>query len=194
MSVLRTRLAPLRLLAAALATTAVVPLLPATADAAPRSRASACASASSNPHHVAYTAARSAILCLLNRERRKRGQSALRHNGRLAKAASRHARDMARKRYFAHRSLDGGDFVDRIVKTRYVRSRRGRWLLGENLAWGSGRRASPHAIVRAWMRSPSHRRNVLNRRFREIGIAFVRRAPVRGPRRAATYVTEFGAR
>ncbi|MEX2194586.1 MAG: CAP domain-containing protein [Thermoleophilaceae bacterium] len=195
MSVSRTGRAHLRLLAAALVAAALVPLAPAAADARVRTSGPAtCASSSANPHAVAYTAVRSATLCLLNRERRKRGLRGLRYNRRLAKAAGRHAWDMVRKGYFAHDSQDGRDFVNRIMRTRYVRSRRGGWVLGENLAWGSGSRATPRSIVRAWMRSRGHRRNILNRRFREIGVAFVLRAPVRGQGRAATYVTEFGAR
>ena len=195
MSVLRTRPSPLRLLAAALTAALLISLVPAAADAAGRrSGPSGCASSSANPHAVAYTAARSATLCLLNRERRKRGLRSLRYNRRLATAAGRHAKDMVRRGYFAHDSLDGRDFVDRIMRTRYIRGRRGGWALGENLAWGSGDLATPRSIVRAWMRSRSHRRNILNRRFREIGVALVLSAPVRGAGRAATYVTEFGAR
>lgn len=195
MSVSRTRPALLRLPAAALAAAALLSLAPASADAAVRGSGPAgCASSSANPHAVAYTAARSATLCLLNRERRKRGLRGLRYNRRLAKAAGRHAWDMVRRGYFSHDSLDGRDFVDRIMRTRYVRGGRGGWVLGENLAWGSGDRATPRSIVRAWMNSPGHRRNILNRRFREIGVALVLHAPEHNQGRAATYVTEFGAR
>lgn len=195
MSVPCTRRALSRLLVAALVAALLASLAPAAADArVRRSGPAGCASSSANPHAVAYTAARSAVLCLLNRERRKRGLSGLRYNRRLAKAAGRHAWDMVRKGYFAHDSLDGRDFVDRIMRTRYVRGRRGGWILGENLAWGSGSRATPRSIVRAWMRSRGHRRNILSRRYREIGVALVLRAPVRGQGRAVTYVTEFGRR
>lgn len=195
MSVTRIRPASTRLLAATLAAAVLISLAPAAADAAARrSGPAGCASSSANPHVVAYTSARSATLCLLNQERRKRGLRGLRYNRRLAIAAGRHARDMVRRGYFSHNSLDGRDFVDRILRTRYIRGRRGGWSLGENLAWGSGDRATPRSIVRAWMRSPGHRRNILNRRFREIGVALVLSAPERNQGRAATYVTEFGAR
>lgn len=185
--------ARVRLLALALAA-AVIALLPMPAPADAKRSTTGCASSGAHPHSTSYRAVRSATLCLLNRERRKRGMRGLRHNRRLATAATRHARDMARRRYFAHDSLDGRDFVTRIIRARYVRSRRGGWTLGENLAWGAGSRATPREIVRAWMNSPGHRRNILNRRYREIGFGLVRRAPARGHSRAATYVTEFGAR
>lgn len=165
-------------------------LLPASAPAA----TAGCASASAEPHAARYVAVRGATLCLINAERRKRGLPKLRYNRRLATAAGRHARDMVRERYFSHDSPSGDDFVDRIRGAGYLRGRSGGWSLGENLAWGSGSMASPRSIVRAWMRSPGHRRNILQRRFREIGVALVLDAPVDGVERAATYVTEFGRR
>lgn len=191
-----TSLARLRLLAAVVASAAVALslVLPATGSGRRATASAACAAAGAHPQRVSMSVARHATLCLINAERRKRGLRPLRHNARLAKAASRHARDMTRRKYFSHTSRGGSTFVDRILKARYVRSRRGRWVLGENLAWGSGRYATPASIVRSWMRSPGHRRNILDRRFRDIGIALVRRAPRRGHHHAATYVTEFGRR
>ena len=136
--------------------------------------------------------ARSATLCLLNAERRKRGIRRLRHNRRLAVAGRRHARDMVKRDYFSHDAPSGQDFVARILETSYV-PRAARWALGENLAWGDDAKGTPRSIVRAWMASPGHRRNILSRKFREIGIAIVIGAPVRGVPGAATYATEFGA-
>ena len=43
-------------------------------------------------------------------------------------------------------------------------------LFGENLAWGTGERASADSIVRAWMASPSHRHNLLRPGWQRIGI------------------------
>ena len=135
--------------------------------------------------------ARSATLCLLNAQRRKHGLRRLSHNRKLALAGKRHARDMVRRDYFSHDSASGADFVSRIMKTNYVPAAAA-WHLGENLAWGDRSKATPRAIVRAWMRSPGHRANILASRFREIGIAIVLGAPVPGVSRAATYATEFG--
>jgi uncharacterized protein YkwD len=47
-------------------------------------------------------------------------------------------------------------------------------------------------MVRAWMDSPGHRTNILNRRFRDIGIGIVVGTPS-GPG-GATYTTDFGTR
>jgi uncharacterized protein YkwD len=69
------------------------------------------------------------------------------------------------------------------------------WSLGENIAWGSGELASPAAIVRSWMHSSGHRRNILDGGFRNIGIGVASGAPadVQG-QPAATYTTDFGSR
>lgn len=152
-----------------------------------------CASTSAMPGQVSASALTGATLCLLNAERRQRRLPPLRLNGRLSRAASVHSADMVRRDYFSHESLSGASFVDRIRRTGYLSGPRA-WLVGENLAWGSGDRASAAAIVRAWMGSPGHRSNILQRRFREIGIGVMMGAPQRPSGPAATYATEFGTR
>ena len=136
-------------------------------------------------------AARHSTLCLLNRERRKRQMHRLRFNHKLALAGLRHAKDMVDKQYFSHDAPSGQNFVERIQDTNYLPAAAS-WTLGENLAWGNRREASPREIVRAWMASPAHRANILKPRFREIGVAIVIGAPVDGVAGAATYATEFG--
>lgn len=132
-----------------------------------------------------------ATVCLLNRERQRRGLRALRVNNRLSRAALSHTRDMVKRRYFDHVSPTGRDLTDRVTVAGYV-SRAERWEVGENLAWGIGGLATPRSIVAGWMRSPGHRHNILDRRFREIGIGVID-----GSGRAATaavYTTTFGYR
>jgi uncharacterized protein YkwD len=97
---------------------------------------------------------------------------------------------MVRRHYFSHVSLSGSTFLQRIKRTGYLRRARS-WSAGENIAWGSGGYATPRSIVRAWMNSPPHRENILNGRFREIGLGVARGAPRGG---GATYVNEFGYR
>jgi uncharacterized protein YkwD len=43
-------------------------------------------------------------------------------------------------------------------------------LYGENLAWGTGRKATARAIVRSWMASPGHRANLLRPGWTRVGI------------------------
>jgi uncharacterized protein YkwD len=136
-----------------------------------------------------------ATLCLVNAERKSRGLSALRANRQLARAGLDHARDMVNRSYFAHETLGGGGFIGRIKARGYLSGRRS-WTAGENLAWGGGATGSPRQIVTLWMSSPTHRANILNRRFRDAGLGIALGAPVRGGRasQAATYGNEFGIR
>lgn len=168
---------------AIIAAAALVPAVPATAQAA-------CTAADRHPDEASVKQLRAATVCLLNAERRKAGRKPLKANGSLALAGQRHARDMVRRRYFAHDSLGGRSFKSRILRAGYVH-RGASALIGENLAWGAGRGATPRSIVRGWMKSPGHRRNVLNATFREVGIGVVRAAP-RALDGAATYAAEFG--
>lgn len=169
---------------------AVAIVLPA---AAPAPAAAGCANRDAHPSDVGAKTIKRATLCLLNNRRASHGKRKLGHNGRLAKAARAHAADMTRKNYFAHDTPTGVDFVARILSTDYV-SRGEGWTLGENLAWGSHELGTPRAIVRSWMNSPGHRANILNGRFKEVGIGVVRGAPQPGVERAATYATSFGTR
>jgi len=93
---------------------------------------------------------------------------------------------MVKSHYFEH-----GDFMGRIEQTGYL-ANSSVWTVGENLAWGGGRVASPSSIVQMWMHSPGHRQNILSRSYREVGIGIVLGTPdgVAG----STYTTDFGRR
>ena len=134
-----------------------------------------------------------ATLCLLNAERKARGLPPLRANSRLARAAASHTNDMAANDYFAHQSRNGASFSDRIRRAGYIRPRT-TFVVGENIAWGTGKRATPREIVDSWMNSPGHRANILSRNFKEIGLGITPDAPVRGIRGGGTYNTDFGRR
>jgi uncharacterized protein YkwD len=151
------------------------------------------AAASTVPRKAPSIRLARAAVCLINHERRARGLRRLRLNPRLSRAATAHSRDMVRRRYFDHVSRKGRDVVDRLHRTGYL-GRAGSWMVGENLAWGSERRGTPRQIVRAWMHSPGHRQNMLNARFREIGIGVSKGSPVDVGAPAATYTTTFGYR
>ena len=190
MSALQTRTNLAWLLAAAVVT---VLALPGVSEARGRAPQGACQAASAQVGQASRAQLLQGTLCLMNAERARRGLPRLRLNRRLSRAAARHSRDMVRRHYFAHDSLGGASFVDRIRRTGYLRSVRS-WNVGENLAWGSGNRGTPEQIVRAWMNSPGHRTNILTGRFREVGIGVSEGAPVRVESPAATYTTNFGAR
>jgi uncharacterized protein YkwD len=76
---------------------------------------------------------------------------------------------MAAYGYFAHDSRDGTPFWKRIRKSYSARGFRV-WSVGETLMWSSGD-VDGAAVVRAWMHSPPHRRILLNRTWRDIGVS-----------------------
>src|SRR4051795_1172489 len=176
----------IRLIGLAALTAGVLVLAPAASASPGCVGASATANRTSNHKLVRST------LCLLHVQRRKHGLRRLRLSKRLSKAARKHSRDMVKRDYFSHTSLSGATFVDRIKRTGYLRGA-GSWMVGENLAWGSGSRSSAAKTVRAWMHSPGHRHNILTGRFVHIGIGIVPGAPQSvGGMAAATYTTDFG--
>src|SRR4051794_21514882 len=97
--------------------------------------ASSCPGGSLVPARANSAAVRSAVLCLLNRQRALHGLAPLHGNGRLRRAGWGHARDMVAHRYFAHSSRNGAPFEARIRATGYMATAT-RWWVGENLAWG----------------------------------------------------------
>jgi len=159
---------------------------------APAADARACHGASARPTLANIGQVEHTTLCLINVQRRAHGLAPLRSNGLLRLAALRHSRDMVAKGYFEHTSRNGSTFVARIRRTGYFSHVRF-WKAGENIAWGVGSQAPPGAIVRAWMNSPPHRRNILEPGFRGIGVGITVGSPrYRG--RGATYTTDFGYR
>lgn len=170
-------------------------LCAAVALAAPgaASAAGRCDSADAQAKRASSADFAQATVCLLNYKRQRHGLRRLTGDRRLSRAASAHTSDMVRGRYFAHVSRRGRDIGDRLAHTGYTRGARW-WLVGENLAWGAGSLSTPRRIMSAWMDSPGHRANILNRDFREIGVAVAFGAPVEVGSAAATYTTTFGAR
>ena len=132
-----------------------------------------------------------ATLCLINGERADRGLAALAPNATLAGAASSYAQDLVAGSYFSHTGRDGSSAFDRIERSGYLVDGAG-WVIGENLAWGTGALATPGSIMQAWMNSPGHRDNILNSDFREIGIGIVTGNPAGPDGLGATYATDFG--
>ena len=158
--------------------------------AAPAASA-ACKNAGASPENATKRTLVRATLCVLNAKRASHDLRALGLNRRLSTAARRHSRAMVRERFFSHDSLNGASFAHRIRATGYLDGAQG-WSLGENIAYGSGRRSTPRAIARAWMNSPGHRANILSESFRDIGIDIASGTPVGTG--GATYTTDFGRR
>jgi uncharacterized protein YkwD len=167
----------------------------AAAKARARVASDRCESADALPGQASVTDARDAVLCLMNAQRTARGLKRLRAQPDLAEAAGRFARQMVRDRFFDHTSPGGSTMVSRIKATSYLRDAV-RWTVGENLAWGTGTKATPRATVDAWMHSADHRANLLDRGFAEVGIGIAAGAPaqLQADETGGTYVTDFGRR
>ena len=152
---------------------AIAAFLLATAVAAPAGARSGRQARSAGPARVstAMRALESRVLVDLNRVRVQHGLAPLRPSPRLNAAASQHSREMARVGYFSHNSADGGAFWRRIERF-YPSNGYGSWSVGENLLWSSPDVDAAGAI-KMWMASPEHRANLLNRGWREIGLAAV---------------------
>ena len=154
--------------------------------------AGSCGATAAVPTPSTLAVSSQSILCLLNVERTTRGLVPLRSSELLARASVAHSGDMVSHRYFAHDTPQGVSLADRVRSAGYVKSRSD-WLVGENIAWGSGSLASPRALVDAWMKSPPHRANILQGRYREVGVGLVIGAPAPGVAGdAVTATTDFG--
>ena len=133
-----------------------------------------------------------AIFCLVNAERTSRGVRSLKRDPDLAQAARGHSQDMVRNDYFAHTSPGGETLKDRLREAGYGSGGAG-WRAGENLGWGTGRRATPDALVDAWLESAGHRRVLLGHDYRELGVGVAGGAPNQdGSLPAATYTLNVG--
>jgi uncharacterized protein YkwD len=131
----------------------------------------------------------------INALRARRGLPRLVVSASLVKVARRHSLDMARTGFFAHESPNRGAFSDRV--RRDYRSAGYRWWrAGENLLWASPD-IDARKAVEMWLQSPGHRRILLTRDWREIGLSAVH--TISAPRvfegLEVTIVTaDFGAR
>lgn len=122
------------------------------------------------------------VLASINAVRAKAGCGPLKFNMALMAAAQTHARNMAEKDFFGHTGKDGRGFASRIRSQGYKYG-----LAAENIAAGQ---PTVERAVKAWLESPGHRRNILNCRFKDTGIAMVYQPddrPLRGQSRGLRY-------
>lgn len=103
------------------------------------------------------------LLALINQERQARSLSALTLNDSLNSVAGLKVNDMLSQNYFDHTSPAGVTpwHWFKEIGYNYV-------YAGENLAMGF---TETDAVFQAWMNSPTHRENILNSNYREIGLA-----------------------
>ncbi len=103
------------------------------------------------------------IIDITNQQRAKLGSEPLYESQTLSQAASKKLSDMFRKNYWDHSGPNGETAWQFITNEGYEYE-----IAGENLARGF---SSSQSVVKAWMNSPTHKENLLNSRFQEIGVA-----------------------
>jgi len=102
-------------------------------------------------------------------------------NSELEMAALGHSQDMNRTGYFDHVSKNGRTMKDRITAAGYTYSGYRSFTIGENIAWGQ---RSIAEVMKGWIGSPGHCRNLMNPEFKEVGVALTN----------AYWVQDFGGR
>jgi uncharacterized protein YkwD len=104
------------------------------------------------------------IISSTNKERTKQGLPFLSLDGKLSSAAESKLQDMFQNQYFEHVSPSGETVSDVVKRAGYEYI-----VVGENLALGIF--GGDAQVVAAWMASPGHRKNILDTRYQNIGVA-----------------------
>jgi uncharacterized protein YkwD len=129
----------------------------------------------------------------MNKARGRHGRRRFRAKGSLRQSGKRHSSYMRRHRCFSHQCSGERDLVGRVMATRYLPCHC-TWRLGENIARGQGRRATPAAIVRAWMHSPPHRAEILAGNLRDVGVGVVWGTKRNRHANVGTFTADFGSK
>jgi len=106
------------------------------------------------------------VIKLVNEDRAINQAEPLLENENLSKAAKEKADDMIKNNYFAHNSPQKISPWYWFEKNNYNYA-----YAGENLAINF---SDAEHQQEAWMRSPTHRKNILNKNYREIGVVVER--------------------
>jgi len=100
-----------------------------------------------------------------NQKRQSAGLPPLHFNNVLSQSAAAKARDMFANNYWAHNSPQGKSPWDFFKSAGYQYS-----IAGENLAKDF---YDTDSMMNAWMNSPTHKANIINNQYQEIGIGVV---------------------
>jgi uncharacterized YkwD family protein/spore coat assembly protein SafA len=104
------------------------------------------------------------VIVLVNQERAKNGLKALKANWELSRVARYKSADMRDRNYFSHTSPTYGSPFDmmKAFKISYQAA-------GENIAAGQ---PTAEQVMKGWMESPGHRKNILSPQFTEMGVGY----------------------
>jgi len=128
------------------------------------------------------------IHILINAERKKYGLKPLKYSKKLQKIAEAHSKDMAKRNYVSHVTPEGLDPTARAKKAEYnvekLEGNRIRVGVGENIfeayaAMEENGKVTPYLepledaskkIVKKWMQSPPHKKNIIDKNYTLTGI------------------------
>ncbi len=142
---------------------------------------------SSKPATLAYATemSRDNLLSSTNQRRANNGKAALTLNSKLNAAAQAKADDMVARDYWSHNTPEGEEpwvFID-AQGYNYKKA-------GENLAYGF---ATSDNTVTGWMNSPSHKENMLDGAYTEVGFGFANSPNFVGTGNETIVVAHYGA-
>lgn len=106
------------------------------------------------------------VVELTNAEREKQGLKPLQADEKLSQVARAKSEDMQKNNYFDHQSPTYGSPFDMMKKFGVTYQ-----SAGENIAMGQ---QTPEEVVKAWMNSEGHRKNILNPDFTNIGVGYAK--------------------
>lgn len=121
-----------------------------------------CANANTPATKAGDNAMRTAVVCLINKQRTSHGLPALKVSQQLNRSAQGWTDHMVATQSFTH----GEAFSARISAAGFDWS-----SAGENIASGY---PTPSAVVKAWMASPGHCENILNPTYSSVGTGLSR--------------------
>lgn len=160
------------------------------ADAARGGDGSACKGSEEPSVGISVAKVRKALRCLINDRRAVRGADPVATRKNLQKAAQRHTRRMVKTGCLAHRCGNEPNLEERVRNSGYLAGA-SRWQYAENTGCG----LSAKAMVANWMAIQFHRANILEKKFRDVGIGVVRRrTPGKCKAGHSTFTLVFGFR
>jgi uncharacterized protein YkwD len=126
-----------------------------------------------------------ALLKEMNQARASRGIAPLRLSKILSRPARQHSAYLAQMGELDHDGADGRPFYVRLYNAGFPRTR----AVGENLGLSGGCATDlAETMVEMWLDSPGHRRNLLSRDFKVVGLAIVAADDCN----STVYTTDFG--
>lgn len=132
----------------------------------------ACANADAGANEATRKELRAAITCLIQRERARRDRPRLRKQRPLQRVAQRHTKVMLETGCFEHRCPGEAPLQKRIERSGYLEP-------GDRYGYAevTGCSTRPKAMMEKWLGQRFHRRNLLKRSFRHVGVGVGKGAP-----------------